>query len=348
MRLLEVLPVPDPLAHEVDQARHVGALEDPRPSEEGQSVRRDRAERESAAHLVGLLPRVRHELHKLLDPPPLRDRHRHGPPPLREPDADAPRALLVVRRALDHVALRLVADAAPRGVEHAEERGGVGRVRDELQVREEVLDPGGCGVRRGVRGRVSRAAAANEEGGVGATHSVRSKNLCPPTMRLGTPAFCSATSTLRDKAPYLSRTAKSLKPTSPPKCATRCRIVEAMKVASSGAEGAGCRTTDEPVGCEVVSDLGMRLVSGCDFQVSARGERGKRKQQQRTLSHDGERRAQDGARRAVVLLEEDLLDRVELCAGAKHGVGQAGCVWFGSQPRMGAAERDGGGRTTHP
>lgn len=93
------------------------------------------------------------------------------------------------------------------------------------------------------------------------THSVRSKNLCPPTIRLGTPAFCSATSMLRLRAPYRSKMAKSLKPTRPPRCATRCLIVEAIKVASSKAEGAGCSTTDEPDGCEVVSDLLTRFVS---------------------------------------------------------------------------------------
>jgi hypothetical protein len=34
-----------------------------------------------------------------------------------------------------------------------------------------------------------------------------------------------------------------------------------MKVASSGAEGAGWSTTDEPDGCDVVRDLLMRFVS---------------------------------------------------------------------------------------
>jgi len=48
-------------------------------------------------------------------------------------------------------------------------------------------------------------------------------------------------------------------------------IVDAMKVASSGADGAGCSTTDEPEGCEVVSDLLMRLVStGGRARVSSR------------------------------------------------------------------------------
>lgn len=54
-------------------------------------------------------------------------------------------------------------------------------------------------------------------------------------------------------------------------------MVEATKAASSWALGAGCKTTDEPAGCEVVRDLLMRLVSAfINVSIRTETERGER------------------------------------------------------------------------
>lgn len=142
-----------------------------------------------------------------------------------------------------------VADGARRDVDDAEEGGGVGRVLDELKVAEHVLDSALVDQ--------SSLTAGKEE----TTDSGRSKNLCPPDILDGIPAFCKATSMFLDSAPYLSRIAQSPKSICPPVCAMRCLICAAMYAASSYALGAQWRTTEEPEVWVALRDLSMRFVS---------------------------------------------------------------------------------------
>lgn len=238
--------------------------------------------KQARTHLVRLPARIPDDLHQSLDPLLLRRRNPLHPllPPRRNADTHLKRRNSALPRDVDDVRLRLVPDAASRDVQHAFERGRVGGVRDQLQVGQQVLDPTRESPKRSaLTASISITSEARRlqqrKEGREETDSVRSKNLCPPTIRLGTPAFCNAVSMFRLNAPYLNKIAKSLYVTSPPRCAIRCRIVEAIKVASSGALGAGCRTTEAPEGWEVVRDLLIRFVSvpGRCAQVPSAGHR---------------------------------------------------------------------------